>query len=758
MTESLANGRYQVLRKLAAGGMGEVLLAEFGGDAEISPGLLVVKRILGAVAGQSPPEGQVKMLHEEARLGLRLRHGNLVETFRFEGGNDPLLIMELLAGRSMAQVLGQAKKQKEAVPIDVALAILRGSCCGLHFAHTLKSTDGGGLGLVHRDVSPANIFVTFDNGVKVIDFGVAKSEDSEIKTAFGVLKGKLGYMSPEQTHGSTALTAQADVWSLGVFFWEMLVAERLFASPNPSATFMQISQKVLQSPCTFRPDIPPGVEAICMGMLERNTDNRFASCADVARAIDALPGGGGGDRVSVGAFLAERFPEEASSGATEAARCAKTLSKTPVPQGLVDAADDYGDYGDYSEEPATTVISADVRLALIKAASLADGGPVAVDTDAATIRVSADVLAQVRMGIAPPMATPSAISDADAEDLIPTHAMVPVAGSLSRPGTEPSGAVRSRPMAGPGVLPLDPPLKAPTHTPFERFPRVPTKAPMQGLVPPPVQAPVPPPVQAPVSPPVQAAVQAAVQAPVHAPVHAPVGMVPNSLEPVLGAAWTPEARLPTANAAQLPSTKSAARLRPTGATAAPVVVRSTPPTTMTTMALATFGALIFMMGVGFSFAITRGAPKQVYAYSTSDGADVIVADLVDVPAGSTSRAIDVKNAQTLKTSAGDAKLVAPDQLQRRLMQSGIWTRASLPSTTRTQFSALLPVLIAAMGLLALAFALPAFLVSSKRVRLGVQVALLLAASCLTGLAVEYGVLSWPGRAAWRGEAPHLQWQ
>jgi len=193
------------------------------------------------------------MLREEARLGLRLRHENIVETLRLdEHAGEPLVVMELLAGRSMGQVLAQAKKRKENVPIEVALAVLRGAACGLHFAHTLRSADGRALGLVHRDVSPANIFVTFDRHVKVIDFGIAKSEDSEIKTTTGILKGKLGYMSPEQAHGEGKLGAQADVWSLGVFFWEMLLAERMFYSPNPRATLMQIAYEELTPPSARR--------------------------------------------------------------------------------------------------------------------------------------------------------------------------------------------------------------------------------------------------------------------------------------------------------------------------------------------------------------------------------------------------------------------------------------------------------------------------------------------------------------------------
>jgi serine/threonine-protein kinase len=169
--------------------MGEVLLSEFVGDNDLTPGLVVVKRILPGPAGEPPAESQIRMLREEGRLGARLLHDNIIETLRIEEDvAAPLLVIELLAGRSLAQVLGQAKKRKESVPIDVALAILRGASCGLNFAHTLRGPDGSSLGLVHRDVSPANIFVTFDGRVKVIDFGVAKSADSEIRTATGILK------------------------------------------------------------------------------------------------------------------------------------------------------------------------------------------------------------------------------------------------------------------------------------------------------------------------------------------------------------------------------------------------------------------------------------------------------------------------------------------------------------------------------------------------------------------------------------------
>ncbi|MDP2343917.1 MAG: serine/threonine-protein kinase [Deltaproteobacteria bacterium] len=748
MSETLANGRYEVVRRLATGGMGEVLLAEFKGDKEISAGLLVVKRILSVAPGQPPAEGQVKMLKEEGRLGLRLMHGNLVETFRIEEGTGsavpaagvganagPLLVIELLAGRSMAQVLGQAKKRKEAVPVDVALAVLRGSCCGLHFAHTLKSPDGENLGIVHRDVSPANIFVTFDGRVKVIDFGVAKSEDSEIKTATGILKGKLGYMSPEQSLGAGKLTPQADVWSLGVFFWEMLVAERLFSSPNPTATLLQISQKELVGPRFHRPDVPPAVEQICMTMLERDLDRRYYSCADVARAIDALPGGGGVPRVNVGAFLAGRFPDEAESGSKEASRCARMTHKAPVPQGLVD-----GDAGDaLGDEPATTVLSADVRAQLIKAASAEqdvatspsglaaparlalDPRAASLDDDAATVRVTADIVAMARAeaGLRPGARVGNVAAD---EDLIATSAV----------GASTMAAVRGGPLPvnrpGPGEASATTRNPLPAHTATE--PQGPS---ISGFTTGEASAPVPRP-----------------------------SLVPQ------GGTDPRRARAPTAVPPPAPPISNLDRARPitnnppqpTTTTTAPVaapVARPAKPTSWLAVALSTFGALVLVMGVAFSFAIARPVPRAFVAFADPAGFDVVVGDPSHAPGGQPWRLIDPLNATLLKAGDPQPKAVLPAELQARLTETGVWTRAALPATTRTKFAALLPVLIAALGLLALAFAVPAFVIGSARPRLAVRVILLLAVVGAAVVIVEDGALSWPGRAAWR-EQPRLEWR
>jgi len=325
---------YQLVRRLAVGGMGEVLLADAQGDPRIGlgAGLVVVKR---TIPTHPTREHQDRMLKEEGRLGLRLRHENLVETFALdEVAGAPILVMEYLAGRSMAQVLGAAKRGKQLVPVDVALAIVRAAACGLHFAHTLQ--DGAKqLGLVHRDVSPANIFVTFDGRIKVIDFGVAKADDSEIKTSTGVLKGKIGYMAPEHTRGDT-LDPRADLWSLGVFLWEMLIADRLFSTQNPAQALHRINHAPIPAPSTLRADVPAAVDALVTKLLTRPKEDRVQSGAELVRRIDDIREVAHA-RADVASFLCARFPDDAERGKEEARRAARVRADA-LPTGIVESA------------------------------------------------------------------------------------------------------------------------------------------------------------------------------------------------------------------------------------------------------------------------------------------------------------------------------------------------------------------------------------------------------------------------------------
>lgn len=451
MSDALATSRrYRVLRRLAAGGMGEVLLAEFVGDEHVGSGLVVVKRTL---PNSPQKEHQNTMLREEGRVAVRLVHENLVETFFVdEHGGEPLLVMEYLAGRSMAQVLGAAKKKKELAPVEVCLAVVRAAACGLHFAHTLQDR-GRPLGLVHRDVSPANVFVTFDGKVKVIDFGVAKADDSEIRTSTGILKGKIGYMSPEHAVGER-LGPAADMWSLGVVLWESLLAERLFLGQNPSVTLHQITHKHIDPPSTMRPELPERIDALCMRLLERDPARRVQSGAALVALIDALPEARALPRLNLGGFLSQRFPEDAAQGMQEAAHAARPRRRTPTPAGLVDGA---APVGNADPDVPTLMLEKSELLALAQKTG-AGGADAAPDEDLRTLRLpypleTTDDLARGSFGDAAPARGASGEGVATTAAQLRTEALpAPVAAqrprtpSSSRP-TPPAPEPRRGPSA-----------------------------------------------------------------------------------------------------------------------------------------------------------------------------------------------------------------------------------------------------------------------------------------------------------------------
>jgi serine/threonine-protein kinase len=753
MTEFLARGRYEVVRRLAAGGMGEVLLAEFNGDDDVSPGLLVVKRCLGGADGARATPASLRMLREEARLGLRLRHENIVETLRLEEQDgDPLLVMELLAGRSMGQVLAQAKKRRENVPIDVALAVLRGAACGLHFAHTLRGPDGAALGLVHRDVSPANIFVTFDHHVKLIDFGVAKSADSEIKTSTGILKGKLGYMSPEQSVGETTLTAQADVWALGVFFWEMLLAERLFHSPNPTATLMQIASRELTPPSHNRADVPRAVDDICMTMLARPLERRFRSCAAIVAAIDALPGSGGVRDVDVGAWLAGRFPEEADAGARDAARCARRLRSAPKPGGLVDGAvavagsedepglvtrsmgaveslTEPGAEPELTSEPDLATVRLDRRTVDdLRRASLDSAGE---DDLGATVRVL-------------PAAIDAARRLAESESTLRNPASV--AGSSTQPSVPPGDVTTpgrpSSPIAGATARGTASPWMA-TADPVALQGGGPSSVPVR-----PAAAPLSPAFPAPRPPTLPPGVPMARVA--TEPARVPAANV------ATGAGRLPAAPRPAGNPPTLPPAVPPSFGPPMAAPSAGTAVADE--TSWLSLAVATFGGLVVVIGVVFA-AVMQPPPSRYYVYTDGSGFDVVVAHREHVPPGLIAREIfPAANPPLLRAGASASAPVPSDELLRRLDAAGVTARARVPVTSAALLATAMPLLIVGLGALALAFAIPGLALRGAPGRRGaLRAALIIGVVAVLAILVQVGGLGWPGRGVVAAE-PRLEWR
>lgn len=217
-------GKYRIVAELGHGGMANVYLAEAKGPSGFCK-LVVLKTLLPQFADE--PEVRESFL-EEARLAGRLNHANVVQTYEIghEGDRD-VIVMEYLEGQSLVNVQRRAKVAQSPLSLAMHLRIIMDALEGIHYAHEMKDYDGTHLQLVHRDISPHNVFVTFDGQTKVLDFGIAKAARSANHTAEGVIKGKISYMAPEQVEGSN-IDRRADLFSVGVMLWRAATGEKLW--------------------------------------------------------------------------------------------------------------------------------------------------------------------------------------------------------------------------------------------------------------------------------------------------------------------------------------------------------------------------------------------------------------------------------------------------------------------------------------------------------------------------------------------------
>lgn len=217
-------GRYRILKKLAAGGMGEIYLARLEGEGGFSK-TVVIKKLLPSLSNNP---AFVEMFHNEARLAAQLSHTNIVQIFDFGRMEDSQFIaMEWVHGENLADVLDRAKDRDGALPIRVACDVVLGMLRGLDYAHRKAGPDGRALGLIHRDLAPKNILVSYEGEVKIIDFGLAKAAATSDKTHSGVLKGSYCYMAPEQVSGRQ-MDARSDLFSVGLVLFELITGRRLF--------------------------------------------------------------------------------------------------------------------------------------------------------------------------------------------------------------------------------------------------------------------------------------------------------------------------------------------------------------------------------------------------------------------------------------------------------------------------------------------------------------------------------------------------
>lgn len=247
---------------------------------------VAVKRIHPHLASD---EMFVRMFLDEARLAATLRHPNIAQVYDVgvERG-EYFYAMELLDGLDVYRLARACRAAGTAIPLEHALGIVLGACAGLHYAHERRTPDGRPLHIVHRDVSPQNVFVTFEGGVKLLDFGIAKAvRPSTPDTTQGTLKGKVAYMSPEQC-GAQPLDARSDVFSLSIVLWELTTGQRLYVGENDYRTMKLISEADAQRPSEAKPDYPPALEEIVMRGLARDRDQRFSSARELHLALEAF--------------------------------------------------------------------------------------------------------------------------------------------------------------------------------------------------------------------------------------------------------------------------------------------------------------------------------------------------------------------------------------------------------------------------------------------------------------------------------------
>ncbi|MCY1001012.1 protein kinase [Myxococcus sp. MISCRS1] len=301
-------GRYRLSARIATGGMAEVYLGRrFEDDGQRGPAV-AVKRLMPHLASD---RRVVQMFLNEARITAQVRHPNVVAILELGmEGTEPFIAMELLEGRSFAELRQEAAERGQRVPLGITLRVLVEACRGLDAAHRAVDEAGRPLRIVHRDFTPDNIHVGVNGAVKVIDFGIAKADALGAGTEPGVLKGKFFYMSPEMISGKP-VDHRADLFAAGVMLYEQLCGRRPFTGMTAEEVLGRIAEGRVRPPTGFDPSVPGALELVCLTALQRDPAARFDSLESFIDAIEAI--GGPAEVASaeeVAAYVDTLFPPE----------------------------------------------------------------------------------------------------------------------------------------------------------------------------------------------------------------------------------------------------------------------------------------------------------------------------------------------------------------------------------------------------------------------------------------------------------------
>lgn len=264
-------GKYYLLERINVGGMAEVFKAKATG-VEGFERMVAVKRILPSIAED---EEFITMFVDEAKIAVQLTHANVAQIFDLgKVGDSYFIALEYVHGKDLRAIFHRARQRGEQVPIPMACFVIMKICEGLDYAHNKRDSAGRFLNLVHRDVSPQNLLVSYEGECKIIDFGIALAAGKAGRTQAGILKGKFGYMSPEQVQQGFEIDRRSDVFGVGICLYELLTGERLFVAETDFATLEKVRNVDIMPPSTYNRRIPEDLEQIVLRALARNRDDR----------------------------------------------------------------------------------------------------------------------------------------------------------------------------------------------------------------------------------------------------------------------------------------------------------------------------------------------------------------------------------------------------------------------------------------------------------------------------------------------------
>ncbi|MCC7536599.1 MAG: protein kinase [Deltaproteobacteria bacterium] len=328
-------GRYRLRRKIGSGGMGAVYLADIEGPGGF--GKWFALKLIHPHFEDS--DRLLRMFHEEANIAGRIEHPNVCQVTDFGRDDDGTLylVLEYLRGLPLSAIMQSIGRD---LPVWLGPRVVADAARGLHAAHELTTEDGRALGLVHRDVSPQNLFVLFAGPCKVLDFGIARIEGGMVTTREGELRGKLGYMAPEQIDDATSVDRRADVWALGVVLWEAITGKRLFHGGRHTDVVVRVLHERLTRPSKHRPECDKALDDIVLGALRRDREDRIASAGELADLLEDWLHGRTerNGHAAVSAYLKSSLPEAVATDERTILELGNPGGATPAPVLETDAA------------------------------------------------------------------------------------------------------------------------------------------------------------------------------------------------------------------------------------------------------------------------------------------------------------------------------------------------------------------------------------------------------------------------------------